>query len=298
MQGLLLAVLAYSIWGFFPLFFSYLNHVSPVEVLSHRIIWSLVATLFIGLLLGKGKSLRAALTNKTTMLWLAASSILIAINWLVYIWAVGQHRVLEASLGYFIMPLVSLLMGRILLKESLHPLQAVAGVFAFLAVLWELWSFGSLPWVGVVLSFAFAFYGLIRKVHPIDGINGLTIEALWLMPIVMAWFGWQSFGNNSLLAFGSDAQTTILLISSGFLTALPLVLFAMATRRINLSIVGFIMYINPTIQFLIGVYVLNEHFPKERLITFIFVWLAMILFMMGMWKTQHKKTKTTAKVSS
>lgn len=289
MQGLILAVLAYTIWGLFPLFFSYLSHVSPIEVTAHRIIWSLVATLTVGLALKRGKHLWEALHNKTTLLWLGASAVFIAINWLVYIWAVGQHRVLEASLGYFIMPLVSLLMGRLLLKESLHPLQAIAGGIAFLAVLWELWSFGSLPWVGVVLSFAFAFYGLIRKIHPIDGINGLTIEALWLMPFVILWIGWQANSDESILQFGHDTTTTVLLISSGFLTALPLVLFAMATRRINLSIVGFIMYLNPTIQFLIGVYVLDEHFPQARLVTFILVWLAMLLFMLGMWQQQKQK---------
>ena len=289
MQGLALAVLAYSIWGIFPLFFSYLNHVSPVEVLSHRIIWSLVATLSLGLLLQRGRLLVKALQDKNTLIWLGVSSILIAVNWLVYIWAVGNQRVLEASLGYFIMPVVSLLMGRLILKESLHPLQAWAGVLAAIAVLWELWSFGALPWVGVVLAFAFAFYGLVRKVHPIDGLNGLTIETLWLLPMALGFVIWQSMTADADMGFGLNHSTTVLLICSGFLTALPLVLFAMATRRINLSIVGFIMYINPTIQFLIGVYVLNEHFPQERLVTFILVWIALLFFVAGMWQQLREK---------
>jgi chloramphenicol-sensitive protein RarD len=290
MQGLTLAVLAYSIWGIFPLFFSYLNHVSPVEVLSHRIIWSLVATFSLALILGRGRLLRKALQQKTTLIWLGVSSLLIGVNWLVYIWAVGQHRVLEASLGYFIMPVVSLLMGRLILKESLHPLQALAGLLAAVAVFWELWSFGTLPWVGVVLAFAFAFYGLVRKVHPIDGLNGLTIETLWLLPFALSFVAWQSQSEQSVMGFGLNSSTTILLIFSGFLTALPLVLFAMATRRINLSIVGFIMYINPTIQFLIGVFVLHEHFPQERLVTFILVWLALLLFVAGLWQ-QLRQTR-------
>lgn len=289
MQGLMLAVLAYSIWGLFPLFFSYLNHVSPVEVLSHRIIWSLVATLSLSLLLLRGRLLAKALQDKKTLIWLGVSSLLIAVNWLVYIWAVGQHRVLEASLGYFIMPVVSLLMGRILLKEPLHPLQAWAGGLALIAVMWELWIFGTLPWVGVVLAFAFGFYGLVRKVHPIDGLNGLTIETLWLLPFALGFIAWQLFTSDSQMGFGLDNQTTLLLICSGFLTALPLVLFAMATRRINLSIVGFIMYINPTIQFLIGVFVLDEHFPEARLVTFILVWLALMLFVSGLWQMQRQK---------
>ncbi|MTI63209.1 EamA family transporter RarD [Methylophaga sp.] len=284
MQGLVLAVMAYSIWGIFPLFFSYLNHVSPVEVLSHRIIWSLVATLTLGLILQRGRLLVRALQDRKTLVWLGVSSLLIAVNWLVYIWAVGQHRVLEASLGYFIMPVVSLLMGRLILKESLHPLQGWAGVLAAMAVLWELWSFGALPWVGVVLAFAFAFYGLVRKVHPIDGLNGLTIETLWLLPFALGFVAWQTLTADSQMGFGLNNSTTLLLVFSGFLTALPLVLFAMATSRINLSIVGFIMYINPTIQFLIGVFVLNEHFPPERMLTFILVWIALFLFVAGLWQ--------------
>ena len=293
MQGLALAVLAYSIWGIFPLFFSYLNHVSPVEVLSHRIIWSLVATLSLGLLLQRGRLLVKALQDKNTLIWLGVSALLIAVNWLVYIWAVGNHRVLEASLGYFIMPVVSLLMGRLILKESLHPLQAWAGVLAAVAVLWELWSFGALPWVGVVLAFAFAFYGLVRKVHPIDGLNGLTIETLWLLPMALGFVAWQSITADPDMGFGLNNSTTLLLIFSGFLTALPLVLFAMATRRINLSIVGFIMYINPTIQFLIGVYVLNEHFPQERLVTFVLVWIALLFFVAGMWQQLRQKAESS-----
>ena len=291
MQGLVLAVLAYSIWGIFPLFFSYLNHVSPVEVLSHRIIWSLVATFSLGLMLQRGRLLVKALQDKKTLIWLGVSSLLIAVNWLVYIWAVGQHRVLEASLGYFIMPVVSLLMGRLILKEALHPLQAWAGVLAAVAVLWELWSFGALPWVGVVLAFAFAFYGLVRKVHPIDGLNGLTIETLWLLPLALGFVGWQLLSADSQMGFGLDNTTTTLLIVSGFLT---LVLFAMATSRINLSIVGFIMYINPTIQFLIGVFVLNEHFPPERMVTFILVWIALFLFVAGLWQQLRQKQSQTA----
>lgn len=290
MQGLALAVLAYSIWGIFPLFFSYLNHVSPVEILAHRIIWSLVATFSLGLILQRGRHLVTALRDKKTVLWLGLSSLLIGVNWLVYIWAVSNQRVLEASLGYFIMPVVSLLMGRLFLKESLHPMQAWAGVLALGAVLWELWSFGSLPWVGVVLAFAFAFYGLIHKKHPIDGVNGLTIETLLLLPFALGFIVWQIVTSDLSMGFGLNSSTTLLLVFSGFLTALPLVLFIMATRRINLSLVGFIMYINPTIQFLIGVFVLEETFQAERIITFEIVWIALVAFMVGLWQQERHKT--------
>lgn len=290
MYGLVFAVAAYVIWGSFPLYFSYLNSVSAVEVLSHRILWSLLATLLVGLFLGRGRKLVKTFADRKLLFWLALSSLLIAINWLIFIWAVSQHRVLEASLGYFITPVMSLLLARWLLKEQLHPLQAWAGVLATVAVLWEWFSLGKLPWVGLSLALAFALYGLIRKKHPVDGVNGLTIETLWLAPLALFWILWQALNSDYNLVFGDTAQLTLLLIGSGLLTALPLVLFAMAATRVDLSVVGFIMYINPSIQFVIGVYVLKEAYPPERLITFGIIWMALILFVAGMWKKyqQHQ----------
>ncbi|WP_292756190.1 EamA family transporter RarD [Methylophaga sp. UBA2689] len=289
MYGLIFAIAAYVIWGSFPLYFSYLNSVSAVEVLSHRILWSLLATTVVGLLLGRGRKLIKTFADKKLLLWLALSSLLIALNWLIFIWAVSQHRVLEASLGYFITPVMSLLLARWLLKEQLHPLQAWAGILATIAVLWEWLSLGSIPWVGLSLALAFALYGLIRKKHPVDGVNGLTIETLWLAPVALVWILWQATNVDYNLAFGESSQLTLLLIGSGFLTALPLVLFAMAASRVDLSVVGFIMYINPTIQFVIGVFVLKESYPPERLITFAIIWIALIFFIAGMWKKHHQR---------
>lgn len=283
-KGLILAISAYTIWGFFPLYFSYLNAVSPVEVLAQRIIWSLVATLFIGLLLGYGNKLLTALKDIKLMSWLGLSALLISINWLVYIWAVGHHRVIESSLGYFISPVVSLILARLFFKEDLHSLQIWAGIIASTAILWEFISIGQLPWVSLVLAFAFALYGVVRKHCSIDGISGMTIETIWLLPIALMWISWQP--SNSL-SFNSEQTITLLLIGVGFLSALPLILFAMATRRIDLSVVGFIMYINPTIQFLIGVFILEEAYPPERLITFILIWFALLLFTIGLFKLRR-----------
>lgn len=289
MYGLIFAIAAYVIWGSFPLYFSYLSNVSAVEVLSHRILWSLLATLLVGLALGRGRKLLKTFADKKLLMWLGLSSLLIAVNWLIFIWAVAQQRVLEASLGYFITPVMSLLLARWLLREQLHPLQAWAGVFATVAVLWEWLSLGSLPWVGLSLALAFALYGLIRKKHPVDGVNGLTIETLWLAPVALVWILWQANHTDYNLMFGESTRLTLLLIGSGLLTALPLVLFAMAASRVDLSVVGFIMYINPTIQFVIGVFVLKESYPPERLITFTIIWFALILFITGMWKKHHQR---------
>lgn len=283
MQGIILAVAAYSIWGIFPLFFSYLSDISSIEVVTHRIIWSLVATLLLGLLLRRWGKLNAALKDKKLIAWMGLSALLIGINWMTYIWAVTNHRVLESSLGYFMTPVVSLLLARLFFKERLHPLQAWAGVFATIAIIWEFISLGTIPWISLVLAVAFAFYGVVRKYCNVDGISGLAIEMFWLLPLGLGWIAWQVFEQHNTLAFGSGQTITLLLISSGFLTALPLVLFAMATRRVDLSIVGFIMYINPSIQFLIAIFVLNETYPPQRMVTFGIIWLALILFMMGLW---------------
>lgn len=288
MQGLLFAIAAYVIWGCFPLLFSYLSSVSPLEVLSHRILWSLAATFIVGLLLGRGRKLLQTFADKQLLMWLALSSLLITVNWLIYIWAVANQRVLEASLGYFITPVMSLLLARWLLKEQLHPLQAWAGILATIAIVWEWLSLGSLPWVGLSLSLAFALYGLIRKKHPVDGVNGLTLETLWVAPFALLWLFWQTASPEHTLAFGHSTALSLLLVSSGLLTALPLVLFAMAASRIDLSVVGFIMYVNPTIQFLIGVFVLNESYPPQRLVTFAFIWIAMLLFLAGLWQKRKQ----------
>ena len=288
-KGLLLAIAAYSIWGFFPLYFNYLSAVSSIEVLAQRIIWSLVCTISISLLLGYWGKLRTALKDKQLRGWLALSALLISINWLVYIWAVAHHRVIESSLGYFMTPVVSLILARLFFKEKLHPLQISAGIVAVIAIIWELVSIGQLPWVSLVLAFAFAFYGVVRKHCSIDGINGMTIETIWLLPFALAWISWQLIEQPHTLDFGTSQTLTLLLIGVGFLSALPLVLFAMATRRADLSVVGFIMYINPTMQFLFGVFVLEEAYPPERMVTFILIWFALILFSIGIW--QLRKTK-------
>lgn len=288
MQGLLLAVSAYTIWGSFPLFFYYLSHVSPLEVLSHRVIWSLLATLVVGLLLGRRRNLIRLFSDTRLLRWLGFSALLISANWLIFIWAVTNGHALEASLGYFITPVISLLLARWFLNEALHPLQIVAGAIALLAVIWEVFSMGRLPWIGLSLALAFGFYGLIRKSHPVDGINGLSIETLWMLPLALGFVAWQTISTDVQPAFAANHFNTLMLIGSGLLTALPLVLFAMAASRTDLTVVGFIMYINPTIQFLIGIFVLNEPYPPARMVTFILVWISLVIFLWGMWKQRQQ----------
>jgi chloramphenicol-sensitive protein RarD len=293
MQGLWLALAAYVIWGCFPLFFSLLSSVAAGEVLAHRVIWSLLATLLIILLLKRRQALWQLLHQPRALAWLALSALLIASNWLIFIWSVGQQRVLEASLGYFMTPLVSLVLARILLKEKLHIWQALAGWLAAAAVLWELYSLGSLPWIPLSLALTFGFYGLVRKQQPVDGMLGLTVETLWMLPVAMVWLGWMLWAGQNL-QFGESMQLSLLLMASGVVTATPLLLFAAAAQRLDLSVVGFIMYVNPTMQFLSAVLILNEDYPPQRLITFALIWAAMLLFMWGLWQARRQAAAGTA----
>ncbi|NLW05113.1 MAG: EamA family transporter RarD [Pseudomonadaceae bacterium] len=286
MQGLGLALAAYMIWGCFPLFFSLLSSVTASEVLVHRVIWSLLATLLISFVFKRARGLLALLQQPIALGWLALSSLLVASNWLIFIWAVGQHRVMEASLGYFLTPLVSLVLARILLKEKLHFWQAAAGWLAAVAVVWELISLGSLPWIPLSLALTFGFYGLVRKQHPVDALHGLTAETLWMLPLALTWLGWV-FISDQTVGYGSSWQISLLLMASGVITAAPLLLFAAAAQRLDLSVVGFIMYINPTMQFISAVVILKEDYPPERLITFALIWAAMLLFMWGLWRARQ-----------
>ncbi len=288
MRGLLLALAAYLIWGCFPLFFSLLSEVPAMEVLVNRIIWSFVATFLLLLLSGRLNGLAQILKNRKTLCWLGLSSLLVSANWLLFIWAVNTHRVLESSLGYFITPLFSLLLSRMVLKEAMHPLQAVAGLMAAAAVAFEMFSLGALPWISLLLALTFGLYGLIRKTLPVDGFNGLVVETMLIFPLAVAWLVWQK-ATGQTLQFGHDTAISLLLIASGIVTAIPLILFAAAAQRLDLSVVGFIMYINPAMQFLMAVFVLHEPYPPQRLITFAIIFVAMLFFLAGLWCSIAKR---------
>ncbi|WLD58301.1 EamA family transporter RarD [Salinispirillum sp. LH 10-3-1] len=288
MRGLVLAFSAYFVWGSFPLFFSLLNHVAPMEVLVQRIVWAFLATLVVIVLMRRRASYVALLQNRRAMAWLLLSGVLIGLNWLVFIWAVSVGRVLETSLGYFLTPLVSLMLGRILLKETMNRFQAVAGALAAVAVLFELVALGHLPWVSLLLAGSFGFYGLVRKQQPVDSLQGLNVEALVLLPVAAIWLLWQ-VSTGGVIQFGSDLRTTLLLVASGAVTAVPLLLFAAAARRLDLTVVGFIMYVNPTMQFLTAVFIFNEPYPPLRLVTFAIIWVAMVVFMLGLWRSAQQR---------
>jgi chloramphenicol-sensitive protein RarD len=291
MRGLLLAISAYGIWGCFPLFFSLLSGVSAFEVLAHRIVWAYFFTGLVILGLGRRKQLAALIANRRALAWLSLSAVLITINWLVFIWAVSAGRVLESSLGYFLTPLVSLFLGRLLLKESMNRLQVIAGLLATAAVLFELFALGRLPWVSLVLACSFGLYGLVRKMQPVDSLNGLQVETMVILPLALLYLVW--LWTTGDMMFSRNIADTSLLITAGALTAVPLLLFAAAARRLDLIVVGFIMYLNPTLQFLSAVFILDEAYPPQRLLTFIVIWIAMGFFLAGMWQA-HRRSRRVA----
>lgn len=287
-QGLVYGLTAYTIWGLFPWYFHLLIQVDPWQVLTQRIIWSFLFVSVIALLLRHWTPIKAALTQSKILLGLCLSSLLIAANWLIFIWAVGQDRVVESSLGYFITPLVSVLLARIFLKESLDFYRLTAVILALMGVLWLILQLGLIPWVSLSLAASFGFYGLVRKTVPVDSLTGLWIETGILLPFALIWWIWlETQGQSQLLSEG--LQTTSLLIFLGALTAIPLLLFASAAKRLSLTTVGFMMYINPTMQFLTAIYWLKEPFSQQQLIAFLFIWVALVVFSIGAIRQQNER---------
>ncbi len=274
--GLIFGVSAYLLWGFLPLYFKALDHVGPIEVVAHRILWSLI---FLGALITlwrRWPAVRGALVNRRAMLMLVATSVLIAVNWLVYIYAVVGGHVLEGSLGYYLNPLVNILLGVVLLKERLSRLQGTATLIAAAGVVVLAAGAGSGLWVSLVLAMTFASYGFLRKIAPVDALEGLAIETVILAPLALGWVLWlQQAGSGAFVEAGW--QTSILLALGGAITAIPLLLFTAAARRLPYSTMGFLQYLAPSIQFLLAVLVFGEPLTRAHALCFGAIWTALAL---------------------
>jgi chloramphenicol-sensitive protein RarD len=276
-RGVAYAASAYALWGLFPLYFMLLHAVPPAEVLGHRIVWSLAVV--VGLLAWRRQFgwLLPALHNRRVLRSCAASAALIALNWFLYIWAVSQQRVVDASLGYFITPLVNVLMGTLVLHERLRPLQWGAVALAALGVLWLAAGTGSVPWIALALAATFATYGLLRKTAPLGALEGLTLETLLLAPLALGGLAWATMHGQAVFVHAPPALQA-LLVAAGPLTALPLLLFAAGARRIPLSVLGMLQYIGPTLQFALGLWVFHEPFGGPKLAGFLLIWIACAVF--------------------
>jgi chloramphenicol-sensitive protein RarD len=277
-SGLIAAIAAYLVWGFMPLYFLAIDpRVSMWEIVLHRVIWAAVLLLLFTVATRRTVRLTAVFSRPRQLAALAASAAVIAVNWEVFIWAVTHNHVLESSLGYFISPLVSVLLGFFFLRERLRPLQFLAVGVAALGVLIMILAAGQVPWVALTLATAFGIYGLIRKQVPVDSITGLLVETLLLLPLALAWLGWLYLHHRAAFLC-LDRPTDLLLVGAGALTICPLVLFAFAARRLRLGTVGLIMYIAPTTQLITSVLLLGEPFSRIQKITFGHIWVGLAIF--------------------
>jgi len=274
--GFLCCLGCYTIWGVLPLYFRALDHISPAEILAHRIIWSVPTGLILIIIARNWDQLRAALTRKHIM-WLTASALLIGINWLTYIWAVSEERVMEAGLGYYINPLVNVLIGSVFFAERLRPAQWTAVAIAAAGVAVMTLALGYLPWVSLILCFSFAFYSVIRKQVQVDSRAGFIVEASILAPLALLWMGW-FLGQPDGRIMGGGGLDIPLLLLSGPLTAIPLILFAMAAKRLRLSTIGMMQYLGPTLILFISVVIFKEEFVQSHAIAFALIWTALIVF--------------------
>jgi len=285
--GVVYAALAFVWWGLFPLYFRIVPGINPGEVLAHRIVWCLLLMLALLAWRRQWGWLGAVLRQRKVLAAFAASALLLSGNWLTYIWSVNNGHVIDASLGYFITPLVNVLLGYTLLHERPRRAQWIALAFAALGVVWLTVQTGRLPWIALVLAATFGCYGLLRKIAVLGALEGLTLETMLLAPLAFAAILiWSLHGQSTFPA--SDLSTNASLIALGPITAVPLLLFAAGARRLSMTTLGLVQYIGPSIQFVIGIWVFHEPFSPGRLTGFALIWLALVLYTLDGWKVSRR----------
>lgn len=283
-QGLLHGILAYFVWGFFPLYFKGVAAVPALQVVCHRIVWSLVFLLAVIGWRNEWAALRAAFRSVRSIVLLTTTALLIATNWLVFIVAVGHDQVLQSSLGYFITPLVSVLLGVLFLKERLRRLQLVSLLLAMAGVLLLTWRFGAIPWTALILAVTFGSYGLLRKVVAVDSLAGLTVETMLLGPPALGYLLFVVAAGQGRPLGGTMAEH-LLLPLAGVVTAIPLLLFAAAARQLRLTTIGFLQYLTPTLHFLLAVLIFREPFSSSHLTSFICIWAGLVIYSLDAYRT-------------
>lgn len=287
-RGYILGLTAYTIWGLFPLYFKVIQSVPALEIIVHRALWS---ALFGALLLMVWKHpgwLRELRNHPQRFAVLGGSGLLIASNWLVYVWAVNNERMLEASLGYYINPLVNVLLGMLILGERLRRLQWLAVGLAALGVMQQLWQVGSIPWVSLVLALTFGFYGLIRKQAPVAALPGLVVETWLLLPLALGWLLFNPAASSTQAAFWSTPEA-LWLIAAGPITLVPLVCFNAAARHLPYTTLGFLQYLAPTLVLLQAVFLFGEHFDPSKLLAFICIWVGLAIYSVDAWLSLRKR---------
>ncbi|XLZ68607.1 EamA family transporter RarD [Massilia sp. SR12] len=290
--GMLYAAGAFLAWGLFPLYFHAIKDVPASEILAHRMAWSLVFLMLVLLVRRQWKWLPQVLRQPKVVGSFVASAFLLSANWFVYIWAVNNGHVVDASLGYFINPLVNVLLGMLVLKEKLRRGQWLAIAVAATGVAWLTWQGGQVPYIALVLALSFGAYGLLRKTAALAALEGLSFETLILFPLALAYLGWLVFHGQSVFLNTESDTTRWLLVAAGPTTAIPLLLFAAGARRIPMSVLGMLQYMSPSLQMLLGVWVFHEAFSADRLVGFLFIWGALAIYMLEGWLSSRKSSST------
>ncbi len=277
-HGLLGAAGAFVLWGVLPAYWKLLQHVPAYEILCHRMAWSLVLTIGLVLITGRRAVFRQALRERKNIITFSVTGLLLAVNWLLYIWAVNAGFIIEASLGYFINPLINVFFGMIFFKEKMRPIQWFALLLAFLGVLYLTFYYGQFPWIALVLATSFAIYGLLHKQNNLGALDALCLETgILFLPAAAVIIGLALTGGG---AFGRiELSGSLLLIGTGVVTTVPLLLFGYAAHKIPLSTLGLMQYLAPTINLLLGIFIYNEEFPTTRMIGFMLIWGALAIFM-------------------
>jgi len=277
MNGVAYALGAYLIWGLLPIYLHLLRGVATPEILAHRIVWSLLTMVLLLIGLRRLGWIRTALAQPRTLGRFALTAALISVNWVLYIWSIKTGHTVDASLGYFINPLVNVLLGALVFKERLRTGQLLALAVAALGVLWLTWLAGAPPWIGLALAASFSLYGLLRKTAALGALEGFTVETAVLAPLALGYLAW--LGGHDTLGFASASPAMrVLLVLAGPATTIPLLLFAAGVRRISFSLMGVLQYLAPTLQWLTGIFLFHEAFEPGKAVGFAMIWLALVLF--------------------
>lgn len=291
-SGILYAASAFILWGIFPLYFHAIRAVPPLEILGHRMLWSLLFLAIVLTVRQQWKWLPQVMRQPRVLGAFVASALLLSSNWFVYIWSVNNGHVLDASLGYFINPLINVMLGMLVLKETLRRGQWLAIGLAACGVAWLTWSAGELPWIALILGISFACYGLLRKTAALAALEGLSLETMLLFPLALGYVVWLTVHGQNTFVNTDTGATRWLLAAAGPITAIPLLLFAAGARKISMSALGLLQYLSPSLQALLGVWVFHEAFPQERLIGFAIIWTALALYVAeGLWVSRRNSPK-------
>lgn len=294
-RGIVTALIAFFIWGAFPLYFKQLSDYDAVEIIGHRIIWTFICLLVVVIAARRWQWLSVLKQHPKWIALTFISGLIIATNWLTYVWAVNHDHILEASLGYFIGPLVGVALSMLLFKERLRPLQWVAIGFALVSVVIQVVMLGSLPWVSLILAISFSTYGTIQRQTPLTAIDAMFVETAMLVPICVWWF-WQAGVASSQLSFWFTSNIWLLMLA-GPITLIPLLLFNHSTKLVAYSILSFMNYLTPTFIFFLAIFYYHEPFDSHRLVVFGLIWFGLLLFSIDLWRHRPKKLANSAQIA-